>query len=63
MSVISHCECITDEEVKLYTTTRYVISGISKEKGGVQVREMMESSGRAAREPTAARRPVIRGLT
>ncbi len=33
--------------------------GISKEKGGVQVREMMESSGIgvAVREPTAGRRP------
>ncbi len=33
--------------------------GISREKGGVQVREMMESSGIgvAVREPTAERRP------
>jgi len=32
---------------------------ISREKGGVQVREMMESSGMgvAVREPTAGRRP------
>ncbi len=36
-------------------------SGISREKGGVQVREMMESSGIgiAVREPTARRRPTI----
>ncbi len=35
--------------------------GISREKGGVQVREMMESSriGVAVREPTAGRRPTI----
>ncbi len=35
--------------------------GISREKGGVQVREMMESSeiGVAVRESTAGRRPTI----
>ncbi len=35
--------------------------GISREKGGVQVREMMESSGIgvAVRESTAGRRPTI----
>ncbi len=35
--------------------------GIFKEKGGVQVREMTESSGIgvAVREPTAGRRPTI----
>ncbi len=34
---------------------------ISREKGGVQVREMVESSGIgvAVREPTAGRRPTI----
>ncbi len=34
--------------------------GISREKGGVQVKEMMESSGIgvAVREPTAGRRPI-----
>ena len=56
-------ECITKEEVELTTPTQYVMSGstsvISREKGGVQVREMMESSGMgvAVREPTAGRRP------
>ncbi len=35
--------------------------GISREKGGVQVREMVESSkiGIAVREPTAGRRPIV----
>ena len=35
--------------------------GISREKGGVQVREMMESSGIrvAVRKSTAGRRPTI----
>ncbi len=51
--------------MKLTTPTQYVMSGsalgISREKGGVQVREMMESSGIgvAVREPTAGRRPTI----
>ncbi len=61
--MIPHWECITNEEVELTTPTQYVMSGstpgISREKGGVQVREMMESSGIgvANREPTAGRRP------
>ncbi len=44
---------------------QYVMSGstpgISRKKGGVQVREMMESSGIgvANREPTAGRRPIV----
>ncbi len=45
--MIPHWECITNEEVELTTPTQYVMSGstlgISREKGGVQVREMMES--------------------
>ena len=60
----THSECITNEEVELTTSTQYVMSGsslgISREKGGVQVREMMDSSGMgvAVREVTAERRPV-----
>ncbi len=67
--MIPHWECITNEEVELTTPTQYVMSGstlvISREKGGIQVREMMESSGigvAAAREPTAGRRPVKREI-
>ncbi len=61
--MIPHWECITNEEVELTTPTQYVMSGstldIFREKGGVQVREMMESSGIgvAVREPTTGRRP------
>ncbi len=63
--MIPHWESITNEEVELTTPTQYVMSGstlgISSEKGGVQVRKMMESSriGVAVREPTAGRRPTI----
>ena len=61
--MIPHSECI--EEIWLAAPTQYVMSGstcgISREKGGVQVREMMESSGMgvAFREPTAERRPIV----
>ena len=58
--MIPYSECITNKEVELATPTWYMIRG-SKfgEKGGVQVREMMESSvtGVTVREPTAERRP------
>ncbi len=63
--MIPHWECITNEEVELTTPTQYVMSGsvidISREKGGVQVRELLEFSGIgvAVREPTAVRRPII----
>ncbi len=63
--MIPHWKCITNEEVELTTPTQYVMSGstpgISREKGGVQVKEMMESSeiGIAVREPTAGRRPIV----
>ncbi len=63
--MIPHWESITNEEVELATPTQYVMSGstlgISREKGGVQVREMMEFSGIgvAARELTAGRKPVV----
>ncbi len=58
--MILHWESITNEEVELTTPTQYPVMsgstrGMSREKGGVQVREMMESSGIgvAVREPTA----------
>ncbi len=33
--------------------------GISREKGGVQVREMMGPMAVAVKEPTAGRRPIL----
>ncbi len=60
--MIPHWECITNEEVELTTPTQYVMSGSTLGiSGGVQVREMMESSGIgvAVREPTAGRKPTI----
>ncbi len=41
--MIPHRECIANEEVELTTPTQYVMSGSTLDKGGVQVREMMES--------------------
>ena len=62
--MIPHWECITNEEVELVTTTQYVMSGstpgISREKGGVQSREMMESNiiGLLVSDSMVPRRPV-----
>ncbi len=60
--MIPHWESITNEEVELTTPTQYVTLGSTLGiSGGVQVREMMESSGIgvAVREPTAGRKPTI----
>ncbi len=62
--MIPHWECITNKEVELTTTTQYAMSGSTLGiPGGVQVREMMESSGIgvAVREPTAGRKPTVDG--
>ena len=62
--MIPHWECITNEEVELTTPMQYVMSGstpgISREKGGVQVREIMESNiiGLLFSDSMTPRRPM-----
>ncbi len=63
--MIPHWESITNEEVKLTTPTQYVMSGSTLGiPGGVQVREMMESSGIgvAVREPIACRKETYNSI-
>ena len=62
--MISHCECSATEEVKLITSTQYVMSGstpvISRVKGGSQVRERVVFEAVIFNASTEERRPIQR---
>ena len=62
--VISHCECSVSEEVKLITSTQYVMSGsapvTSRVKGGSQVRERVVFEAVIFNASTEERRPIQR---
>ena len=59
---MSHCRCSVKEEVKLITSTQYVMSGstpdISRVKGDSQVREMEVLEAMIFSELIAERRPT-----
>ena len=60
--LIPHSECSVTEEMELFTSTQYKMSGstpdISRVKGGSQAREKVLFVVVMLKEPIAERRPV-----